>query len=66
MTDGTYRGLALVTRETNRLVLVSAIDGGEALLMDLARQVFGDAGLDWERLVSGCRVVEVEVSERMN
>jgi hypothetical protein len=63
MTGGTYRGLALVTRETNILVLVAAIEGSDELLKNIAEKALG---IDWERVAEGCRVVEVEVSERMN
>lgn len=63
MADGTYRGLALVTRESNVLVMVAAIEGAEELLRNMAERVLG---IDWEKLAQGCRMVEVEVSERMN
>jgi hypothetical protein len=63
MAEGTYRGLALVTRESNVLVMVAAIEGAEELLRNMAERVLG---IDWEKLAQGCRMVEVEVSERMN
>jgi len=61
--EGTYRGLALVTRTTNIVVLVAAIEGDVELLRNMAELLLG---IDWERMLEGCRVVEVEINERMN
>lgn len=63
MADGTFRGLALVTRESNVLVLVAPIRHDEACLMSLAVKTLD---MRWEDIAARCRVVEVEVNERMN
>lgn len=63
MADGTYRGLALVTRESNVLVLVAAIEGDEELLKNIAVTALE---MRWEDIAARCRLVDVEVSERMN
>jgi hypothetical protein len=63
MTDGTFRGLALVTRESNVLVLVAPIRHDEVCLMNLAVKTLD---MRWEDIAARCRVIEVEVSERMN
>jgi hypothetical protein len=60
---GTFRGLALVTRESNRLVLVAAIARDEELLKNIAEKALE---IRWEEIVERCRVIEVEISERMN
>lgn len=61
--EGTYRGLALVARESNILVLVAPIRHDEACLMNLAVKTLD---MRWEDIAARCRVVEVEISERMN
>lgn len=59
----TYRGLALIGRETEMLIVVTDLERGETCLLNLAEKALG---IEWERLVSGCRMVEVEINVREN